>query len=168
MLSTGKKYGNNPTRTSILPLAFSSVLLCWDSGDSRTGLAHSWRRNPPRRSWTSSSRRPEGTYSPASAGSWSALTATELGSTVSLPVCLNNKSHQLDTLMLTQIIAGDALEEVNTKLKLLTKLRATNGTEKKLEIPDSGSSAATVFKDETDVKPEAPVDGEEVRSDQFL
>ena len=96
------------------------------------------------------------------------MTATELGSTVSLSVCLNNKFHQLDTLMLTQIIAGDALEEVNTKLKLLTKLRATNGTEKKLEIPDSGSSAATVFKDETDVKPEAPVDGEEVRSDQFL
>ena len=83
--------------------------------------------------------------------------------------CNNNKSHQLDTLMLTQIIAGDALEEVNTKLKLLTKLRATNGTEKKLEIPDSGSSAATVFKDETDIKPEAPVvvDGEEVRSDSF-
>ena len=43
MLSTGKKYVNNPPRTSILPLAFSSVLLCWDSGDSRTGLAHSWR-----------------------------------------------------------------------------------------------------------------------------
>ena len=82
MLSTGKKYVNNPTRTSILPLAFSSVLL-----------------------------------------------------------------------MLTQIIAG----EVNTKLKLLTKLRATNGTDKKWEIPDSGSSAATVLNYETDVKPEAPV-----------
>ena len=56
-------------------------------------------------------------------------------------LCNNNKSHQLDTLMLTQIIAGDALEEVNTKLKLLTK-------------------PGCVFKDETDLKPEQT---EEVR-----
>merc|ERR1712117_722055 len=43
-------------------------------------------------------------------------------------LCNNNKSHQLDTLMLTQIIAGDALDEVNTKLRLLSQLNRNNGT----------------------------------------
>ena len=76
-------------------------------------------------------------------------------------MCNNNKSHQLDTLMLTQIIAGDALDEVNTKLKLLTKLNKSKGNAKNVngwENPDKDTKAP-LFKDETDVKDEK----EEVR-----
>ena len=76
-------------------------------------------------------------------------------------LCNNNKSHQLDTLMLTQIIAGDALDEVNTKLKLLTKLNRSKGNDKSVngwENPDKDTKAP-LFKDETDVKDEK----EEVR-----
>ena len=76
-------------------------------------------------------------------------------------LCNNNKSHQLDTLMLTQIIAGDALDEVNTKLKLLTKLSRSKGNTKSVngwENPDKDTKAS-LFKDETDIKDEK----EEVR-----
>merc|ERR1719270_2241238 len=68
--------------------------------------------------------------------------------------CNNNKSHQLDTLMLTQIIAGDALDEVNNKLKTLTKLNRNNGelgVTNGWENPDKNSKSSTM-KDETDVK----------------
>ena len=71
-------------------------------------------------------------------------------------LCNNNKSHQLDTLMLTQIIAGDALDEVNTKLKLLSKLnrsKGTSGTVNGWENPDKNTKSP-LFKDETDVKGE--------------
>jgi len=70
--------------------------------------------------------------------------------------CNNNKSHQLDTLMLTQIIAGDALDEVNNKLKNLTKLNRNNGelgVANGWENPDKNSKPASL-KDETDVKDE--------------
>ena len=76
-------------------------------------------------------------------------------------LCNNNKSHQLDTLMLTQIIAGDALDEVNSKLKLLTKLNRAKGNSGSVngwENPDKDTKAP-LFKDETDVKDEK----EEVR-----
>ena len=75
-------------------------------------------------------------------------------------LCNNNKSHQLDTLMLTQIIAGDALDEVHSKLKLLTKLNRNKGpgadnqaAVNGWENPDN-SEKSPVFKDETDVKEE--------------
>ena len=71
-------------------------------------------------------------------------------------LCNNNKSHQLDTLMLTQIIAGDALDEVNTKLKLLTKLNRSKGNAKSVngwENPDKDTKTS-LFKDETDIKDE--------------
>merc|ERR1719422_194217 len=43
-------------------------------------------------------------------------------------LCNNNKSHQLDSLMLTQIIAGDALEEVSNRLGVLSRLgKKSNG-----------------------------------------
>jgi len=42
-------------------------------------------------------------------------------------LCTNRQSHQQDAMMLTQIIAGDALDEVSTKLKLIAKLRKSNG-----------------------------------------
>ena len=72
-------------------------------------------------------------------------------------LCNNNKSHQLDTLMLTQIIAGDALDEVHDKLKLLTKLNRNKGPGEPAvngwENPDKNTKSP-VFKDETDVKEE--------------
>ena len=70
--------------------------------------------------------------------------------------CNNGKSHQMDTLMLTQIIAGDALDEVNNKLKNLTKLNRNNGElglANGWENPDKNSKPASL-KDETDVKDE--------------
>lgn len=70
--------------------------------------------------------------------------------------CNNGKSHQMDTLMLTQIIAGDALDEVNNKLKNLTKLNRNNGElglTNGWENPDKSSKPASL-KDETDVKEE--------------
>merc|ERR1719232_1971403 len=79
-------------------------------------------------------------------------------------LCNNNKSHQLDTLMLTQIIAGDALDEVHSKLKLLTKLNRNKGpgadnqaAVNGWENPDN-SEKSPVFKDETDVKEEKDED----------
>ena len=62
--------------------------------------------------------------------------------------------------MLTQIIAGDALDEVHSKLKLLTKLNRNKGpgadnqaVVNGWENPDN-SEKSPVFKDETDVKEE--------------
>jgi len=76
--------------------------------------------------------------------------------------CNNNKSHQLDNLMLTQIIAGDALEDVNTKLKVLsrklwgkiTKPNLINGWDN----PDK-NSRTNGMKDETDIKEEKDDEG---------
>ena len=72
-------------------------------------------------------------------------------------LCNNNKSHQLDTLMLTQIIAGDALDEVNNKLRVLSKLNSNNGnnSDNGWENPDkSNVTKSPLFRDETDVKEE--------------
>ena len=63
-------------------------------------------------------------------------------------LCNNNKSHQLDSLMLTQIIAGDALEEVSNRLGVLARLgNKSNGW----KSPDK-KPMANGIKDETDVK----------------
>ena len=63
-------------------------------------------------------------------------------------LCNNNKSHQLDSLMLTQIIAGDALEEVSNRLGVLARLgNKSNG----FKSPDR-KPIANGIKDETDVK----------------
>ena len=67
--------------------------------------------------------------------------------------CNNNKSHQLDSLMLTQIIAGDALEEVSNRLGVLSRLgKKSNGW----KSPDK-KPMANGIKDETDVKDEDEV-----------
>ena len=81
--------------------------------------------------------------------------------------CTNRQSHQPDTMLLTQIIAGDALEEVNTKLRLLAKLKRSAGGGSSLEnggsgwkVPDkksNGSVRPNGIKDETDVKDETEV-----------
>ncbi len=75
--------------------------------------------------------------------------------------CTNRQSHQPDTMMLTQIIAGDALEEVNTKLRILAKLHRTKGTngENGWQNPDKNSNGIRPngIKDETDVKEEKEV-----------
>ena len=68
-------------------------------------------------------------------------------------LCNNNKSHQLDSLMLTQIIAGDALEEVSNRLGVLSRLgKKSNGW----KSPDK-KPMANGIKDETDVKDEDEV-----------
>ena len=85
-------------------------------------------------------------------------------------LCNNNKSHQLDTLMLTQIIAGDALDEVNNKLKLLTKLNQTSkesGPKNGWENPDNNSTNPA-FRDETDVKDETDEKDEKVMVKQVF
>ena len=78
--------------------------------------------------------------------------------------CTNRQSHQPDLMMLTQIIAGDALEEVNTKLRQLAKRHrngggqengwgdAENGGKK-----SNGAARPNGIKDETDVKEEEQV-----------
>ena len=80
--------------------------------------------------------------------------------------CTNRQSHQPDSMMLTQIIAGDALEEVNTKLRLLAKIKRTGGgggAENGWKNPDKngGSSNGGIrpngIKDETDLKQENEV-----------
>ena len=62
--------------------------------------------------------------------------------------CNNNKSHQLDNLMLTQIIAGDALEEVSNRLGVLARIGKKNNGWKS---PDK-KPMANGIKDETDIK----------------
>ena len=67
-------------------------------------------------------------------------------------LCTNRQSHQQDTMMLTQIIAGDALDEVNSKLKVLAKLSRSNGVAVNgWEKPDrnGGKKAELEIKDET-------------------
>ena len=76
--------------------------------------------------------------------------------------CTNRQSHQPDTMMLTQIIAGDALEEVNTKLRLLAKLKRSHGNpagENGWQNPDKKTNGVRPngIKDETDVKDETEV-----------
>jgi lysine-specific demethylase 3 len=69
-------------------------------------------------------------------------------------LCNNNKSHQLDSLMLTQIIAGDALEEVSNRLGVLARLgKKSNGW----KSPDK-KPMVNGIKDETDVKDEDEAD----------
>ena len=68
-------------------------------------------------------------------------------------------------MLLTQIIAGDALEEVNTKLRLLAKLKRSAGAggtavENGWKNPDkktNGVNRPNGIKDETDVKEETEV-----------
>ena len=69
-------------------------------------------------------------------------------------LCNNGKSHQLDTLMLTQIIAGDALDEVNNKLRVLTKLNSSDSSSSSSNGWENPDKKTSVFKDETDIKEE--------------
>jgi len=83
--------------------------------------------------------------------------------------CNNNKSHQLDSLMLTQIIAGDALEDVNGKLKVLsrklwgkiTKPNLINGWDSNSDKNKIILTRTNGIKDETDIKDEKDDDEDE-------
>ncbi len=69
------------------------------------------------------------------------------------------QSHQPDTMMLTQIIAGDALEEVNSRLRALARLHRSEGGGPP-PSPDTrrGTAAATNgAKKESDFKEEEEV-----------
>lgn len=75
-------------------------------------------------------------------------------------LCNNNKSHQLDSLMLTQIIAGDALEEVSSRLGVLARLgKRSNGW----NSPDK-KPMVNGIKDETDIKEEIDEEADDGKS----
>ena len=71
--------------------------------------------------------------------------------------CNNNKSHQLDSLMLVQIIAGDALEEVNNRLGQLARLKGGKKVNNGWNSPDKKKETPNGIKDETDIKEEDEV-----------
>lgn len=56
--------------------------------------------------------------------------------------CTNRQSHELDKLMLTQIIAGDSMMTV---LRSLHEVRTKLGIEQKCDCPVSGEFVANGF-----------------------
>lgn len=72
--------------------------------------------------------------------------------------CTNRHSHEPDMMMLTQIIAGDALDEVSNKLRLMAQLHRkasnalTNGWKEPIPKQHSGIKNETLIKDEEEVR----------------